>query len=288
MRFNTDGLIHLLDDPFSKVNWFCRGCKEMDGIGLLGNSEDRGPGTEDKGLDQLGMLRYFLIGLFREMRKSEVGSRKTEDRGPRTGLTRNLERRNQESTFFYKKHRCLTMASAFTHAFSALALGSVLQSGKLHKGLILTGMISAAMPDLDVVAFWLDIPYEHPLGHRGFTHSILFAALWALGIGYFFWRKTDSEHRIRLRVWFYLFLCTASHGVLDAMTTGGRGVGFFIPMDNERYFLPWRFIKVSPIRASAFFSDYGMKVMANEFVTVWLPCMILMILAWIFRQVRKQ
>ncbi|MCB0693655.1 MAG: metal-dependent hydrolase [Saprospiraceae bacterium] len=181
----------------------------------------------------------------------------------------------------------MTMASAFTHAFSAFALGSVLQTGKLRKGLILTGMLSAAMPDLDVIAFWLDIPYEHPLGHRGLTHSILFAAIWALGIGYLFWRNVDNRDRIRWRIWFYLFLCTASHGVLDAMTTGGRGVGFFIPLDNDRYFLPWRFIQVSPIRASAFFSEYGLKVLTNEFVTVWLPCMIVMIIVWMFRQWRK-
>lgn len=180
------------------------------------------------------------------------------------------------------------MASAFTHAFSAFALGSVMQSGKLRKGLILTGMLSAAMPDLDVIAFWLDIPYEHPLGHRGFTHSILFAAIWALGIGYLFWRNVENKDRIRWRIWLFLFLCTVSHGVLDAMTTGGRGVGFFIPLDNDRYFLPWQFIKVSPIRASAFFSDYGMKVMANELVTVWLPCVILVLVAWLVRQVKSK
>lgn len=179
------------------------------------------------------------------------------------------------------------MASAFTHAFSAFALGSVLQSGKLRKGLILTGMLSAAMPDLDVIAFWLDIPYEHPLGHRGFTHSILFAALWAIGIGYLFWRKTPDLRVVRWRIWLYLFLCTASHGVLDALTTGGRGVGFFIPMDNDRYFLPWRFIQVSPIRASAFFSEYGLQVLANEVMTVWLPCTIVMIIAWMVRQWKK-
>lgn len=179
------------------------------------------------------------------------------------------------------------MASAFTHAFSAFALGSVLQAGKLRKGLILTGMLSAAIPDLDVIAFWLDIPYEHPLGHRGFTHSILFAALWAIGIGYLFWRKTPDIRMVRWRIWLYLFLCTASHGVLDALTTGGRGVGFFIPMDNDRYFLPWRFIQVSPIRASAFFSEYGLQVLANEVITVWLPCTIVMIIAWMMRQWRK-
>jgi inner membrane protein len=43
-----------------------------------------------------------------------------------------------------------------------------------------------------------------------------------------------------------IFFSTISHGILDAITTGGRGVGFFIPFDNTRYFLPFKGIKVSP------------------------------------------
>ena len=38
---------------------------------------------------------------------------------------------------------------------------------------------------------------------------------------------------------------TASHGLFDAMTNGGLGVAFFAPLDNARYFLPWRPIPVS-------------------------------------------
>jgi hypothetical protein len=37
----------------------------------------------------------------------------------------------------------------------------------------------------------------------------------------------------------YLFLATASDGVLDAMTNDGLGVAYFSPFDNRRYFLPW-------------------------------------------------
>ena len=38
----------------------------------------------------------------------------------------------------------------------------------------------------------------------------------------------------------YLFLSTASHGVLDALTDGGLGVAFFSPFDQTRYFFPFR------------------------------------------------
>jgi inner membrane protein len=59
------------------------------------------------------------------------------------------------------------------------------------------------------------------------------------------------------------------------MTTGGRGVAFFAPFCDERYFLPWRFIHVSPLGASNFFSTWGLRVIKNEFWYVGIPCLIL-------------
>jgi membrane-bound metal-dependent hydrolase YbcI (DUF457 family) len=39
----------------------------------------------------------------------------------------------------------------------------------------------------------------------------------------------------------------ASHGVLDALTDGGKGVAFFSPFDTTRHFFPVRPIPVAPI-----------------------------------------
>ncbi|HEU4994167.1 MAG TPA: metal-dependent hydrolase [Gemmatimonadaceae bacterium] len=39
------------------------------------------------------------------------------------------------------------------------------------------GAACAALPDLDAIGFWMGIPYDHMLGHRGLTHSLTFAAL---------------------------------------------------------------------------------------------------------------
>ena len=69
-----------------------------------------------------------------------------------------------------------------------------------------------------------------------------------------------------------IFLSAASHGLLDAMTTGGLGVAFFSPFSNERYFLPWRVILVSPIGVSAFFSGRGLRVLQSELLWIWIPC----------------
>ncbi|WP_262891175.1 metal-dependent hydrolase [Psychroserpens algicola] len=73
-----------------------------------------------------------------------------------------------------------------------------------------------------------------------------------------------------------LFLSTLSHGLLDAITTGGKGVGFFIPFDNSRFFFPLRVIKVSPIGIEKFFSEWGVNVIVSELKYIAVPCGIIL------------
>jgi inner membrane protein len=75
----------------------------------------------------------------------------------------------------------------------------------------------------------------------------------------------------------YFALVTASHGVLDAFTSGGPGVAFFAPFDDTRYFFPWRPIPVSPL-ASRFFSEWGWHVFRTEMLFIWLPLAAIMLL----------
>jgi len=67
-------------------------------------------------------------------------------------------------------------------------------------------------------------------------------------------------------VFVFLLVCLASHGVLDAMTDGGKGIGFFIPFDNHRYFLPFRPIHVSPIGL-----NLAGDVLWSELKWIWIP-----------------
>jgi len=145
------------------------------------------------------------------------------------------------------------------------------------------GMICAVLPDADVIAFRFGIPYSHLFGHRGITHSILFAVFFAAFIALLFFRKTPFFSTNWWRTWFYLFLCTVSHGILDALTTGGLGVAFFAPFDNSRYFFPdeYRRLLVSPIGAKYFFGERGIRVLKSEFVWVWIPCMVVMLVGFI-------
>lgn len=117
------------------------------------------------------------------------------------------------------------------------------------------------LPDADVVGMALGIPYEHPLGHRGATHSFAFAVIIAV-IAYVITRR---RRRPAVRAAVVALVVTASHAMLDTLTNGGLGCALFWPFDTTRYFAPWTPIPVSPI-GLAYFSFYGMIVAATETV----------------------
>ena len=169
------------------------------------------------------------------------------------------------------------MASIFGHGLLAYTTAKVMES-KSSKLLALLAIISAILPDIDVLAFKFGIDYGHPLGHRGFTHSILFALIWS-GLLSMAFGKTRKFLFMTV-----LFLSTISHGLLDALTTGGMGVGFFIPFDNSRYFFPIRVIKVSPIGIEAFFSDWGIRVILSELKYIAMPCAIILLMCFVLRR----
>lgn len=163
------------------------------------------------------------------------------------------------------------MASVFGHGIVGFTVTKLLDN-KNTKWLLLLAILSTILPDADVISFNFGIPYEAPLGHRGFTHSILFAVIWAILLMLIFGKQ-------KKRLWFsVIFLSTLSHGILDAMTSGGRGVGFFIPFHNERFFFPLRGIQVSPIGVQKFFSEWGMAVIWSEIKYIFVPCLIIFVM----------
>ncbi len=123
----------------------------------------------------------------------------------------------------------------------------------------------ALLPDGDVIAFVLRIPYSAPWGHRGATHSLVFAALVALGLALVArgWRLPP------LRIGVLTFLAVGSHGLLDALTDGGLGAALLWPFSNARFFAPVQPLPVAPIGAGML-SSRGLYVVAVEFI-VFLP-----------------
>ncbi len=160
------------------------------------------------------------------------------------------------------------MATPLSHLAVPLALALALGGDIVPPGLMALALVCAALPDIDALGLWLGIPYAHPFGHRGFTHSQPFAAALA-GAGTVIAPTLGADP---LTAFWVLLVSAASHGLIDAMTNGGLGIALFSPFSHRRYFLPWRVIKVSPMNPAALFSRHGFGVLRSEMRCVWLPC----------------
>lgn len=165
------------------------------------------------------------------------------------------------------------MASPITHAVVALSLGAAWKAPRNGWVFLGWGVFCAEVPDLDVLGFWFGIPYGALWGHRGLSHSLLFALLFAAVPTYWLAAASDGRN-VWVGRWLYFFLATVSHGICDALTDGGLGVAFFAPFDATRYFFPFRPIRVSPIDLDAFLSPIGVRVLVSEALWVWVPCLI--------------
>ncbi|HET6899382.1 MAG TPA: metal-dependent hydrolase [Vicinamibacteria bacterium] len=126
-------------------------------------------------------------------------------------------------------------------------------------------VVAAGLPDLDVVAFSLGIPYHAPFGHRGASHSFAFALLCGALLALAVRRRPISAARIGLIVG----AVVATHGLLDTLTDGGLGVALLWPFSDARYFAPWRPIPVAPI-GRRLLGPEGVSLMLKECV-LFLP-----------------
>lgn len=135
----------------------------------------------------------------------------------------------------------------------------------------------SVLPDVDVIGLALGVPYGSFWGHRGFSHSLLFACMVGVILGCTGLDGMQKESTPRWPRCIYYAIVTASHGVLDALTNGGLGIAFFSPFDTNRYFFGWRPLEVSPI-GPGFFSRNGLKVLESEAIWIWFPCVVLLIM----------
>ncbi len=172
------------------------------------------------------------------------------------------------------------MPSVFSHA----VVGSTLVACGLARPravLVVIGALFAVLPDLDVLGLAVGWGLDHPLGHRGLSHSLAAAALVA-GLAVFALRLQPDERR--LRVWIVLAVAAASHGILDALTNGGRGVAFLAPFTATRWHFPVRPIEVSPIGVREFFTGRGLEVLTNEVAWLWAPALAMLAATWAWRR----
>ena len=169
------------------------------------------------------------------------------------------------------------MPTIFTHAVVPLAIAVAAGSGRISPKLAIAGAAFAVLPDADVAAFKFGIEYADTWGHRGATHSFVFAALCAGALA-LVWKEARN-------LWAFAFLtiAMASHGLLDTLTDGGLGAALYWPFDNSRIFAPETPIRVSPI-GRGFLSMRGLETLVSEFKWIWAPSIAVSLCFWAVRR----
>jgi inner membrane protein len=139
-------------------------------------------------------------------------------------------------------------------------------AGRLHgarnaKDLCVTMTAYAGLsllPDLDILPLAFGVRDAGLYGHRGITHTWIFAAVVA-AVAWVIFRKGRNP----LRVAVLTFMTVASHGILDASTTDSRGIHLLWPLISERMVMPIRPIPVAP-SGIEFLSWRGIQVSMVE------------------------
>lgn len=164
------------------------------------------------------------------------------------------------------------MPSILSHIAVPIAGRIALGKHAIAPSLLALGLLASVLPDADVLLMRLGVPYDSPFGHRGASHSILFVAFVATVFAIAWSRLHNRSLEGPL---LYLFLCAASHPLLDTCTNAGHGAALLWPVSPERFFAPFRPIEASPLSLRRFFGEPGLRVLVSEGLWVWLPCLLL-------------
>jgi inner membrane protein len=120
------------------------------------------------------------------------------------------------------------------------------------------------LPDADVIGFSFGVRYADDWGHRGATHSFVFAGAVALAVwGVAKWARLAGAGWTALTA----LAVVASHPLLDTLTDGGLGCALLWPFSTARFFAPWTPLPVAPI-GRAFLTAAGARVAAVETIAL--------------------
>jgi inner membrane protein len=173
------------------------------------------------------------------------------------------------------------MASLITHPAVPIVAALLVGRGIIPVPLAVLGISFSMLPDLDIIAFRLGVPYGSPFGHRGFSHSIVAALLLSTAV-------VPLARALKARpfvVFWFLLLSMLSHGVLDAFTRNAtNGVALFWPLSAERILFSFRPIEASPISLRRFMSERGLQVLWSEMVWVWIPLLAIGLVGLLIRR----
>ncbi len=131
------------------------------------------------------------------------------------------------------------LTHSLTGAVAARVLdGSQAYDRRTERALFWLTVVSANAPDLDVVVDLFAGPFTAIEHHRGITHSVIAAPLFAVGPALLFW--AFNRRAPFAAFWLRAFIGGLVHILFDMITSYGTKV--FLPFTDHRYALDWMFI----------------------------------------------
>jgi inner membrane protein len=170
------------------------------------------------------------------------------------------------------------MATDYSHAVVGLGLARLYATKPMPWAYWGLAAILPIVPDFDAFS---SAAYGTWLGHRGFTHSLVFALLLGMAAAGILFRY------FRVNWWSLsalIFAMIASHGLLDALTRGGESVPFFRPLGGR--YGNWGLIPVSDIALELPDPRYS-RAIRGELLWVWLPTGLLVGLVMAYRRLKR-
>ena len=94
------------------------------------------------------------------------------------------------------------MATIFSHALVGCTVLKLAPKKYQSKISYLVAGLTAILPDIDYLGYVSHIPYDSFWGHRGFSHSLVFALLAAVLAGLAIARKINTKFIVRFGIFF--------------------------------------------------------------------------------------
>jgi inner membrane protein len=168
------------------------------------------------------------------------------------------------------------VAAVVSHVLVSGAASVLFRPGRrVPRRYWIAAALVATIPDIDILFVALGTRYRGMWGHRGITHSFLFA--FAAAAAATMWVRARDRSIPAGRLFSVMLLAAASHGFLDGLMASGVGVAFFAPFSAARYTLPWRPIRVPPPSDNPLLNVGGIRVTASEILWLWMPSLMLIL-----------
>ena len=175
------------------------------------------------------------------------------------------------------------MPSIIAHAVAGAALGTAFSPPNARRRVAIAAGLCATLPDIDALGRPVGkLTYESFFGgHRAITHSLMFAVVLGAVVAWAFFRA-PAWNGVRRRLWAAFALATASHGVLDALSTIGNSVAFWAPFSWTHYEFVWQ--PLGEIGPGPRGPERLLALVANELLWVGLPALIVVAIAHFIRR----